>query len=117
MKKINILKLMFIAFLAGFISTQSTFAALPLNSKAESLNKILKEKIKVPQDEFNKCCEGTAEIIFVVDEQGKIDVKKVLSNDGVFAERVKEQFSKIDCKEVQCPYNQHYRIKLTVTLI
>ncbi len=117
MKNLNILNLVCIAFLAGFISIQSTFAAGPLTNNAETLNKIISEKIIVPQDEFKKCCEGTADVIFVVDEQGKIDVKKVLSNDGVFAERVKEQFSKIDCKEVRFPYNQHFRIKLTVTLI
>jgi hypothetical protein len=55
MKNLIILNLMCIAFLAGFISTQSTFTAGPLTNNSETLNKIISEKIKVPQDEFKKC--------------------------------------------------------------
>jgi hypothetical protein len=56
-------------------------------------------------------------VLFTVNEDGTINIKKISTSDKVIADGVKEQLSKVCCKGIKTPFNQYYKVSITFKLV
>jgi len=106
-----------IALLAFIFLSTSVMAGLPAKPWAthnRNIQETIAQTIKFPDNCFTKGHNGeTAEITFILTENGKIEVKSVNCNCKEMVECIKNQLSDVYCPEAMHPYNQHYKIKVT----
>jgi hypothetical protein len=103
---------MFVLFFSA-----STFAGKPEMTPAQHVQKIIKETIKYPEQAVKHCCQGSVDVTFTVDEDGKIVIQDTFSTNPEIEKYVKEQLTTICCKGVKTPYNEHYKITISFKLI
>ncbi len=116
MKTTNLIKafvtlLVICAFISG-----TSYAGKTSVQPAKDVHALIKESVKYPPVALNESIEGSVEVLFTINDEGKIIVEKIKSNDKRITENVTEQLSKICCKEILGTYNQHYRIVLEFKL-
>lgn len=95
----------------------SSFAGKTIKDTAATIREAIQDQVKHPgyikvQDEL--CC---ADILFTVTTEGKLLVKRILSNNEDLSDYLKEQLSLIKFTKLGSPLNQYYRIKLSFRLI
>ncbi len=121
MKTVKLIRAFFLFLMLICISGISSFAkepaTPPVPAPAEHLQKIIKEGVKYPEKAVRQCCTGSVDVIFTVNEEGKIIIEKTISDNADIEHAVKEQLSAICCKGVKTPFNEHYKIKITFTLV
>ena len=116
MKTINLCTKLMIAILAGIIMSSSAIALNPAKILATNHKKIqqkVAETVSYPESYLTKWYNGqTAEVIFRLTEEGKIDIKKVACECKEMEALIKKQLSDVYCLNVIHPYNQIYKIKI-----
>jgi hypothetical protein len=100
----------------GAFTTGTCMAGKTSVQPAKDVHVLISESIKYPPVALKESIEGTVEVLFTINDEGKIVVEKIKSNDKRITENVSEQLSKICCKEILGTYNQHYRIILEFKL-
>ncbi len=99
------------------VAASSSFAASPSKSSAASLQKFIREQISYPEQAVRNCCEGTVTVFFAVNDDGKINIEKTIAENPSVEKMVKEQLSKICCKNLDLPTYEHYKVTITFKLI
>ena len=113
MKTINITRILAIALLLGFISTFSSYAASPAVICAKNIRQKFVEAVMNPEDKSNVPTSGEVEILFTLNDEGTVDIKKIKATNDDVANYVEEKISNVPCKDFVHPYNQHYKIKFS----
>jgi outer membrane biosynthesis protein TonB len=78
---------------------------------------VIKENLKYPEKAVRNCCTGSVNVIFTIDEEGKIDIKNTFSDNPDVERIVREQLESICCKGIKTAYNEHFRITITFKII
>jgi hypothetical protein len=116
MKTVKLIRTLFIILMMICISAISTFATTPEIAPALHLQKVIKEGLKYPERAVQKCCTGKVDVEFTIDEFGKINIKNMSTDNTDIAQDVKLQLAKINCKDVNAPSYQLYKITITFKL-
>jgi hypothetical protein len=111
MKTINITRILVIALLVGFISTFSSYAASPAAISAKNIRQKFVEAVQNPEDQSNVPTSGEVEVLFIITDEGNVEIKKLQASNDETANYVKEKISNVPCKDFVHPYNQYYKIK------
>jgi hypothetical protein len=111
MKTINVTRLLVIALLIGFISTSSSYAASPAAISAKNIRQKFVQAVMTPEDQSTLPTTGEVEVLFMITDDGNVDIKKLKSTDEDAANYVKEKITSVPCKDFVHPYNQYYKIK------
>ncbi len=112
MKTIKIIRILLIVMLAGFISTLSTFAASPAAAaSARNIRQKFVEAVQNPDDMINVPTNGEVEVLFTVNDDGTLNIRKLNSDNEEAANYVKEKITNLNYSDSGNPYNQYYKIK------
>jgi hypothetical protein len=111
MKTINATRILVIALLVGFISTFSSYAESPAAISAKNIRQKFVQAVMNPEDQLIVPASGEVEVLFIINEEGSIDIKKLNATNEEAANYVKEKISNVPCKDFIHPYNQYYKIK------
>jgi hypothetical protein len=111
MKKINLARILIIALLFGFISTMSTYASSPAAISAKNIRQKFVQAVMNPEDLTTVPTSGEVEVLFLLSDDGSIDIKKIKATSEEVADYVKRQISNVPCKDFVHPYNQYYKVK------
>lgn len=99
------------------ISAVASYAVEPVTAPVQKLQKIIKENIKYPDQAIRECCTGWVDVYFTVNEDGKINIEKMVSENDHVKKMVQNQLSDICCKAAKVPSFEHYKIRITFALI
>ena len=111
MKTINVTRIILITLLVGIISTFSTYAASPAAIAAKNIREKIVNVVYADNDQENFPTEGTVVVVFTVNDEGKIDIKKIESTNTEAENFVTKKISSISAKDNVYPYHQFYRVK------
>ncbi len=117
MKTSKFFSALFIVLMIFCISGLSSYAANPAPGPADRIQKMIKETIKYPEKAIRSGCCGTVDVTFTVDADGKINIRKMSTENKEIYEMVKQQLSSVCCKGIKTPFNQHYKVSITFKLI
>ena len=117
MKAINLTRILLLGMGMLILSTTGTFAGKTAKPPVKDIRSTIQESIKFPDLSYRDCYTGTVDVIFTVTDDGKIDIKKIDSDNTRIINEVKEQLSKISCGDLKCPPYQRYSIQITFKLV
>jgi len=115
MKTINVTRILAIALLLGFISIFSSYAASPAAISAKNIRQKFVQAVMNPEDQSNVPTSGEVEVLFTINDEGTVDIKKLKATNDEIATYVKDKISNVPCKDFVHPYNQYYKIKFRFT--
>jgi len=116
MKPNRILKFVIVLITLLILAPQMQ-AGKTIKDTAATIREAIQQQVKHPgyikvQDDL--CC---ADILFTITKDGKMLVKRILSNNEELSEYIKDQLANIKFTKLGSPMNQYYRIKLSFRLI
>ena len=117
MKTVKLIRTLAIILMVICISGISSYASKPEMAPAINLQKVIKENITYPEHAIKNSSTGIVNVIFAIDESGKIDIKKMSTDNNEIADAVKSQLAKINYKDAKAPYYQLYKITISFKLI
>ena len=117
MKTVKSFQTFVIILMLILISGISSYAGKTAIASAVHIRKVLKESVKYPEQAVKKCCTGSVDVIFTVDDAGKIQIKKTFAENPELEKMVKEQLSSINCKGIESPSTQQFRVTIAFRLI
>jgi len=95
----------------------SSFASDSADGTADSLQRIIKESLKYPDEAIKHCCTGKVDVVFTVNEDGQLNIEEIYSDNSDIAKCVKKQLSTICCKGIKTPFNKHYAVSIAFKLV
>lgn len=110
-------KSIFLTLIALLILAAPAWAGKVSKDTAATIRETIKEQVKHPgfyNLKDDACC---ADVIFTISSEGKLLVKRIISNSEDLSDYVKKALSDIQFYKLQSPMNQYYRIKLSFRLI
>jgi len=113
----NVIKVLVTLIVIGFISSGTVFAGKTAIPPAKDIRAVIQETLKYPATAIKDSFEGDVEIIFTVNEEGKIQVEKVGTKDTTMATAIKEQLAQVCCKDILGTYNQHFKVVISFKLV
>jgi outer membrane biosynthesis protein TonB len=117
MKTMNFIKALVAFIFVGTLMIGTSIAAKTSVAPAKDVHAIITETVKYPPLALKESIEGTVEVLFTVNDEGKILIEKIKSNDKRITDDITEQLSKICCKEILGTYNQHYKVLLEFKIV
>lgn len=111
MKTINVTRVIIIALMIGFISAFTVNAASPAAVTAKKIRQKIAEVVLNPEDHDNIPASGSVVVLFTVSDEGKIEIKKLESNNDEAEKYVRNRISNIPCKDFVFPNHQLYTVK------
>jgi hypothetical protein len=117
MKTLKIIPVVTFTLMFIFITGFTSHASNPVMAPAENLQKVIKETLKYPEQAIKNGYTGSVDVIFTVDEEGKINIKNTYADNPEIEKIVKEQLARVCCKGVKTPTNEHYKITITFKFI
>jgi hypothetical protein len=112
MKTNNLIKIIVIALFVVFSSIFSVYAASPAAAAAgKAIRQRFVSAVTNPDELQNILRDAEVEVLFTINEDGTINIKKIEGNDDDVSAFVKEKISVIPCKDFVFPNNQYYRVK------
>jgi hypothetical protein len=111
MKTINVTRIIVIALIVGFISTFSSYAKSPAAMAAQKVQQKISDVVQNMEDPENTPSSGTVVIVFTFNDEGKIEIKKIDSNNDEAENFVVKKISTITYKNFVDPYHKLYKIK------
>ncbi|MCX6246972.1 MAG: hypothetical protein NTW10_04495 [Bacteroidetes bacterium] len=115
MKTTIVTRTILIALLVGFISVISAYAASPAAISAKNIRQKLVEAVMNPEDMTTLPSTGEAEVLFKLNDEGTIDIRKIDATNEDIASFVKTTMANVPCKDFVHPYNQYYKVKFRFT--
>jgi len=116
MKTTNLIKAFVTLLVISAFISGTCYAGKTSVQPAKDVHALIQQSVKYPPVALKESIEGSVEVLFTINDEGKIVVEKIKSNDKRITENINEQLSKICCKEILGTYNQHYRIVLEFKL-
>jgi hypothetical protein len=110
-------KSIIVTLIALLILAAPAWAGKVSTATAATIRETIKEQVKHPgffKVRENLCC---ADVIFTITDDGKLIVKRIISDSEDLSDYVKKALSDIQFYKLKSPMNQHYRIKLSFRLI
>ncbi len=117
MKTLKSIRTLLLIMMAICISGISSFAGKPEIAPALHIQKVIKENLTYPAKAVKNCCTGSVYVTFAITPEGKIDIKKISTDNKEIAEEVKAQLAKINYKDAHAPSYQLYEISISFKLI
>ena len=117
MKTTNLIRFFSVILMLFCMSAISSYAAKPEITPAVHIQKVIQDGLRYPERAIKNCCTGSVDVTFTIDENGKIDIKKLSTDNKDIAEGVKEQLAKINCKEANSPSYQLYKVTISFKLV
>jgi hypothetical protein len=111
MKTINVTRVFLLTLLVGIISTFSTYAASPAAVSAKNIRDKFVEAVMNPDDQSTVPTSGEVEVLFTLNDEGTVDIKKIKGTNDEVTNYVKDKITNVPCKDFVHPYNQYYKIK------
>jgi hypothetical protein len=111
MKTINVTRIFVIALLMGVITSFSSFAASPAAVSAKNIRQKFVAAVMNPEDQSVVPASGTVEVLFTLDDEGNVVIKKIKGSNEDLEKYVTEKITSVPCKDFVHPYNQMYKIK------
>jgi hypothetical protein len=111
MKTINVTRIIVIGLIVGFISTFSSYAKSPAAMAAQKVQQKISDVVQNMEDPENTPTSGTVVIVFTFNDEGKIEIKKIDSNNDEAENFVVKKISNITYKNFVDPYHKLYKIK------
>jgi hypothetical protein len=117
MKTVKVIRTLSIILMVICISVVTSFAGKPEMAPALHIQKVIQENVKYTEDAVKNSSTGFVNVIFAIDESGKIDIKRMSTDNKEIADTVKAQLSKINYKDAKAPFYQLYKITISFKLI
>ncbi|MEI7661560.1 MAG: hypothetical protein WCK34_05165 [Bacteroidota bacterium] len=117
MKTFKVIPTLIFAMMFLLFSGLSAYAIKPALAPAQHIQKIISETIKYPAQALKNASTGSVDVLFTINDEGQLVVKKISTDNRMIAEDVKAQLSKACFKDVNIPYNQFFRINITFKLV
>jgi hypothetical protein len=111
MKTIKVIRFLVCVYLIGFISTCTLYASSPAAVAAKDIRQKIVKEVWSDNNEEDFPSEGTVVVLFTVNDEGKIDIKKLESTNTEAENFVTKKISSLSCKDNIYPYHQVYRVK------
>jgi hypothetical protein len=111
MKTIKAVRFVVFFILIGLISACTLYASSPAAVAAKDIRQKIIKEVWSDNNEENFPSEGTVVILFTVNDEGKIDIKKLESTNTEAEDFVTKKISGLSCKDNVYPYHQFYRVK------
>jgi len=105
-----------IAILLVLFTSLTCFAGKPSVSPAENIRNVIIGSVKHPVDVQKHKLTGSVDVLFSVKENGKLDIKKIMTDEDSIANCIKEQLSKITIKDANLSKGQFYKVKISFKL-
>jgi ribonuclease PH len=113
MKTNMITRIFMVALFAAIISAGTAYAASPAAIAAKNIRETLYQAVQAPEQDMNIPTSGDVEVLFSVNDQGKIDVKKLDASTDEASKYVKEKIAKVEVKDFVLPFTQYYKVKFS----
>jgi hypothetical protein len=112
MKTINLTRAIIIVLLAGFISSFSSYAASPAAAaSARNIRQKFIEAVQNPDDLIKAPTSGEVEILFTVNDDGTLNIKKMDATNDDAADYVTKKITNLNYGDSGHPFNQYYSVK------
>jgi hypothetical protein len=111
MNMIKFKRITFVVLIVGFISTATMYAASPAAFAAKNIRQKFIEAVQSPRDLQNIISPGEVEVLFKVNDDGSINIRKMESTNEEIENFVRDKITNIPCKEYSFLYNQYYKVK------
>ncbi|MCK9204180.1 MAG: hypothetical protein M0P58_07065 [Bacteroidales bacterium] len=117
MKTTVLPKALLIVCMMIFSSGLAAYAVKPVKATtASALENILSNNIQYPEITFDEYCTGVVDVIFKIDDNDQIDIRKIIADNEDIAACVKKQLSKISFEGIEDHYNKYFKIRITFKL-
>lgn len=103
-----------IATLILLIGIGSAYAGKPVT---QSIYEKFKNNVQYPESAVKQGIEGYVDVIFVVSDEGDILIKSAYSPNPELEKLLKEQLQEINCKDIRCKFNEHFKVRFDFKLI
>jgi len=116
MKTNKLKRIFFLTMILGFGAIFSSYAsgpAPPAVITAKSIREKISDKFQDPSISENVPESGIVVVLFTVDKNGKIDIKKLDATTDEAATYVRDGLSTISCKDNVYPYNHVYKVRFS----
>ncbi len=117
MKTSKLIPAMLMATLFFLFTGFSSYAIKPALAPAEHIQNVIKETVKYPQQALKSGTMGSVDVLFTITDEGQLIIKKLSGDNKSISEDVKQQLSKVYCKDVKFPYNQYFKINIRFKLV
>jgi len=95
----------------------TSMAKNPLPTTADKLQQFLRENVSYPEQAVTSSSTGIVDVVFHVDENGKIVIDKTSADNTRLEKAVREQLTEVCCKGIKVPSYERYSIRFTFKLI
>jgi hypothetical protein len=113
MKTKNVKRIIAIALFVGLFSAFSVHAASPAAVTAKNIRQKFGEVFQNVNDRQNVPVRGIVVVIFSINEDGRLEIRKLESTDEEAANFVREKLSTIASREFSYPSNHLYRVRFS----
>lgn len=103
-------RILMIAFFMAIISAGTVYAASPAAIAATNIRQTLFQSVQTTEEDVNIPASGVVEVLFSVNDQGRIDVKKFDATTDEASKYVREKIRKIQVKDFVLPFTQYYKV-------
>jgi hypothetical protein len=117
MKTLKFIPALLIATMFILFTGFSSYAIKPAIAPAEHIQKVISESLKYPQQALRNANTGSVDVLFTINDDGQLVIKKMSTDNKEIAEDVRVQLSKICCKDIKTPFNQYYKVTISFKLI
>ena len=117
MKTLNVIPTLVLTAMILVITGFSTYAIKPAMAPAEHIQKVISETVKYPAPALKHGETGSVDVLFLMNDDGQLVIKKVWGDTPAIADDIKTQLSNVICRDVKFPYNQYYKISITFKLV
>ncbi len=111
MKTRKVVNIIVLTLIISFISTFTIYASSPAAVAAKDIRQKIVKVVWNGEDQEDIPSEGTVVVLFTVSDEGKIEIKKLESDNAEAENFVTQKISSISCKDNVYPYHQFYRVK------
>lgn len=113
MKTINVTRVILIILLVGFVSALSSYAASPAAVSAKNIRAKFVQAVMNPDENTTLPTSGKVEVLFTVNDDGTVNIKKIDSDNEDATKYVKDKITNLTMDEFTHPYNQYYKVKFS----
>ena len=117
MKTMKVIPTMFFAMMFIFLTGFSSRANTPSMAPALYIQEVIKENLKYPEKAIKNSYSGSVDVIFTIDEDGKINIKNTFADNPDIEKILKEQLSAVCCKGIKTSYDELYKVRITFKII
>jgi len=116
MKALKVIRPVIILLLLVLFTTITCFAGKPSVTPTEHIRNVIIGSVKHPIDVSKHKLTGSVDVLFSINDNGTLDIKKISTDEDQIATCLKDQLSKITIKNLDLPKGQFYKVKISFKL-